>query len=247
MNEKRVRKAAASVLALTMAASLTAVFVGANNYYKPPNYQPVSAGGSYSAPKNPKYKKDQNTKASILTADTVKDAIKNAKAGEAVISLSEDNKGNVTLMEDALAAIAKGKTEVAINVGGKNGKKSLYSVAIDPELIDNIDGSLNVGMDVDIVDEGTSVDGVKVPAKVVVVKPKSKVKFGATLKVTVPKEAFDGMDVSKVRPYVISGKGKNKKVVPLGKDEYVVNTDGSISVLLDTGNVTIVFTDAQLS
>lgn len=242
MNEKRVRKAAASVLALTMAASLTAVFVGANDYHDNPNYPPASAGGSYSAPKNPKYKKDQNTKASILTADTVKDAIKNAKAGEAVISLSEDNKGNVTLMEDALAAIAKGKTEVAINVGGKN-----YSVAIDPELIDNIDGSLNVGMDVDIVDEGTSVDGVKVPAKVVVVKPKSKVKFGATLKVTVAKEAFDGMDVSKVRPYVISGKGKNKKVVPLGKDEYVVNTDGSISVLLDTGNVTIVFTDAQLS
>ena len=246
MNEKRVRKAAASVLALTMAASLTAVFVGANNYYKPPNYQPVSAGGSYSAPKNPQYKKEQKTTASILTAKTVVDAIKNANGKQAVVDLSKDNKGNVTVMEDAVAAIAKGDTDVAVRVSEYIGEESLYTVELAPGRINHIDGALNIGMNFVITKKMSRVNGIKVPSNTVVLSPKAKGEYGTTLKVTVSNKAFTKMKASKIRPYAIYGSGDNATVVRLADDEFVLNDDGSISILIDTGDAVIVYSDKDI-
>lgn len=258
MNENRVRKAAASVLALAMAASLTAVLAGANDYPDNPHY-PEAPSGSYSAPKN-KIKEtkaedeseaveeqNEETEASILTADTVKDALENADSGEVAIGLAEDDKGNVTLMEDTIAAIAKSGTEVTIVVSPKSENEIAYSVSIDPNMINDINGSLNIGMDVIKLEKKSLVSGVKVPADAVVIKTKAKGDFGATLKVTVPKSAFSKMNAAQVRPYAISGKGENKKVVQLPDDAYVINADGSVTILIDDGNAIIVFSDTDIA
>lgn len=258
MEEKRVRKAAASVLALTVAASLTAILAGAMNYESPPNYNNPPVGSYSGGPvinshsnnqnnNNANAGKDENTEASILTAETVSGAIASGAGNNVTVGLTEDNHGNVTLMEDTIAAIANGATEVVIEVTPSSENEIAYTVGIDPQSITDVNGSLNIGMTIIKPSKMSSVNGVRIPSNSVVIKPKAKGDFGVTLRVNVPSSAFSGMKDENVRPYAISGTGKKKKVVQLPEDSYFVNTDGSVTVLLENGNATIVFSDKNIA
>ena len=264
MEAKRVRKAAASVISLTVAASLAAVLAGANNYYGDPNYANAPSG-AYSGGSGPvinshstgnsnsnanagaEEKTEETTEASILTAATVSDAIENVSGDNVTVDLTEDKNGNVTIMEDTIAAIANGATEIIIEVTPSSADEISYTVAIDPQSITDINGSLNIGMEITKPSKTTSVNGVKVPSNSVVITPKAKGNFGVTLSVTVSKDALGGMKATIVRPYAISGTGKKKKVVQLPKDSYRVNSDGSITVFIENGDASIVFSDKNIA
>lgn len=252
-SENMNRKVFAAATALTLAASALALSVSAINYGDDPDYPnpdtgSYSGGGSYSAKHNPSKKTEEGkSEASILTADTVGDAITNVEGNKITVEMAKDKNGNLTLMEDTIAAIAGSNVEVTVDVQPDSKGDLGYSVGIDPAKVKDIKGSVNIGMKVYKVKKMSSVDDIKVPSNAVIIKPKASGDFGVTLKVTVPKSAFEGMTASKIRPYAISGTGKNKKVVMLPDDAYTVNDDGSITILIDSGDATIAFSDKDIA
>lgn len=181
--------------------------------------------------------------ASILTAATVEAAI---NSGNTTVGLAEDNNGNVTLMEDTLAAIVESGVEVTIEVTPSSKNEIAYSVGIDPDMIpDDYSGSINIGMNISRGNH--SANGVRVPVRSVVVQPTASGDLGVTLQVTIPKKEFKNMKASKVRPYIITGTGKNKKVELMPKDAYKINNDGSITIYVDNGDAAIVLSDKNIA
>lgn len=212
-----------------------------------------SGGGSSTAGNNANTASNNNASqgdshedapaASILTAATVEAAINSENT---TVGLAEDNNGNVTLMEDTLAAIVESGVEVTIEVTPSSKNEIAYSVGIDPDMIpDDYNGSINIGMN--ISRGNSSANGVRVPVRSVVVQPTASGDLGVTLQVTIPKKAFKNMKASKVRPYIITGTGKNKKVELMPEDAYKINNDGSITIYVDNGDAAIVLSDKNIA
>lgn len=248
-------KAAAVALTVAMVASMTAVSASAADYGKDPEYsQPdTSAYSSYSgqgytsgggAPSTTAAvtsgtnsqasagsKPANAASASILTAETVKEALAAAVDGaEAIIEMAEDKKGNVTVQEDTLAAIAEGDTAVTIQIKPNKKNELSYSVTIDPEFITDISGSFNVAMNIRKTKKLSSLSGVKIPTGSVIITPMASGDLGAALQVNLPKTALKGMKKSKVHLFEVYPDGTVKRVPD---DYFVIHEDGTATVLID--------------
>lgn len=272
MNMKKMSsKTAAILLTFAAAASMSAVTVGAADYGAPPDYAqpdtsaytPGSAGGSSTAgsstettatdTEDEEDAEEEETTAEtvsapvILTSEVVTSAIEDAIAsGESsvTIEMSANSSGNVTVQENTVAAIAASGVAVTIEVTPAEEGNLPYSVTIDPDMITDVSGNLNIGLDISKTDEMKTVKGgAYVPTNTVVITPSGDGDFGATLQVTLPSSALKGMKKSKVKLYAVD---KNGNVTKIDDDAIILNDDGSVTVLIDNGDSQLVISDKNL-
>lgn len=183
-----------------------------------------------------------SSNATILTSESVSTAINdaaNSGEGEAVIEMASDKKGGVTLKEDTLAAIANSDVVVTIVTASSSGIE--YAISIDPAEIANVDGSVNVGMNIEKPSKNAKVDGVPVPKNSLVIAPKAKGGLGMNVAVTLPASALNGMKANKVAVFAVD---KNGNVVKL-EDAIVFNDDGSFTINVD-GSVDLIISDKDI-
>ena len=257
-------KAAAAAIACAAAVSVTAFSAGAANYPNDPKYNPpdTTVYGPPSHDGNPGGSSNSNSNSnsgttpsgtaaapaaspSVLTSTAVTNAINNAAASgssKANISMASNSSGSVTLREDTVAAIAKGKVEVDIQVKPCKDSLKPYTVGISPDMITDVNGAVNVGMLIEKTSELRTVNGVYVPTGAVIIKPVKKGRFGMTLKVTLSAEQFKDMSYDKHLYAVYS----NGSVVRISDDAIVFNNDGTVTVKIDNGDASLVISDKDI-
>lgn len=256
MNIKKLgTKAVASVLTVATVASMAAISAGAADYGEDPHYS-IPDNSSYTTPviaaetaneaaEGTVEEKNEAADASILTEETIAEAVAQAiLSGEDItVEMATDKKGNLTLMEDTIAKLVEGGIPVTLKVDAVKKGEMDYEVTIDPKDIKDV-GAMNLGMSIKKTSKVSSVNGVKVPTGAVVIKPKAKGDLGATVKVTVPKDAIAGMKVENVRLYAVSPDGS---VVKLPDNAIKINPDGSVEILVDTGDLDLVISDKDVA
>lgn len=250
MNMKKISiKTAAMIFSFAAAASMTAASVGAANYGGGTvnNSKPdTSVHGGSSNIKNNAEDKLPEASPVILTAETVTSAIEAAIAsgnGTATVQMSANSSGSVTIREDTVAAIVSGGIPVTIQVAPASGGSLGYSMVIDPAMITGINGSLNVGLNITKMDQMVTVNGgAYVPTNAVVITPWGSGSFGVTLQVRLKPSSLNGISKSKIKLFRIS---KNGTVTRVDDDAITVNSDGSVTVLIDSGD-SLVISDKDL-
>lgn len=245
-------RVAAVAATMALVATLTAVSASAADYPRDPNYSiPVDTVVSSTtdireAPQLPTTATNdttgaaaQQSTATVLTADTVSEAVKEAEDSSDPLAVVQMGK-NPVLKEEALAAVAK--SSVPVTIVSQTSSGISYGVTLDPAEVAKVNGSVNLGLNIEKAAGNGKVNGVAVSEGDVVIKPKSSKGFGMDCYVTVPADVFADLNGT-LAVFAIDANGN---VVKLSENDYVVGNDGSITVKTD-GTVSIVVSNKDLT
>ena len=223
----------AGIIAVSASVSASAIVVDYTGAGEPDTSAPstiVTRGGKVSG-----ISADAPTP--VIAPDTVKEAIKGAADGKATIYATESKNGKITITEAGMAEIANGDTIVEVVVESTTGID--YTVIIDPDDIDTVK-AINIAMVVEITNEGTTINGVAVPAGSLIIKTGMKYDYGCTLKIYLNKNHVEALAKEDAKLYSISGEGSVAKDIT---EELTVGGDGSVTVTVSHGATLIITTE----
>ena len=222
-----------AICTLIAAAMLTSVSAGAVDYSgQGTPTTPLPSGNTTITPPTSSEEDaatDNNTAApSVITdsgmANVLAEAAKNGEK-EITVEAREDEGGNVTVQEAAVAELANSNVTITFEIKSEDGTE--YGITIDPASITEAK-PINLAMEITVVEEDSAAaDDYNTGS--VVIKPAQKGDFGMTLQVTVPASKVAGIDPDKARLYYISDSGE---ITKLSKNSLSVNTDGSFTIAI---------------
>lgn len=175
----------------------------------------------------------------VIALDTLKEAVKDAKDGKATVYATESKNGKITITEETMAELAKGDTILEIVVESKDGID--YTVVIDPKDIKN-PKAVNIAMKIEITNEGTTINGVSIPAGSLIIKTGMKYEYGFTFKVFLNKSSIAKLATDDAKLYSISSEGKVAKDIT---EDLTIGNDGSATITVTHG-ATLVITTEEL-
>lgn len=176
----------------------------------------------------------------VITADILEEAIKDAKDGKATVYATESKNGKITITSETMGELAKGDTILEVVVESTTGID--YTIVIDPADIEDVK-AINIAMVIEITNEGTTINGVAVPAGSLIIKTGMKYDYGCTLRIYIDKKYVNELAKEDSKLYSISAEGGVAKDIT---EELTVEGDGSVSVVVSHG-ATLIITKDELN
>jgi len=185
----------------------------------------------------------EESEGTVLDADAVASAIEDALLnGEAaVVEMSADESGSVTITSDSLGALVEAGVPVTISVSGGTGTLA-YAVTIDPAKLANINGNIDIGMTVK--SNKGNVNGCPVPKSAVIISPAADGEIGATLEVKLDSAALK--NIKNLKAAKLFRVNKNGVVEEVENGLIVDAKTGEVTALIDDGSYEYVVSDKNI-
>ena len=228
----KMKRFLTAICALTAAAMLAAVSAGAVDYSD--RGTPTTPLPSNNTTVTPPTAADEDASSgdtaapSVITDAGMSEVLAEAAQSgqnEITVTAQEDEGGNVTVQEAAIAELANSDVTVTFEIKSDEGTE--YEITIDPSTITEAK-PINLAMVITVAEEDTS-SAEDYGAGAVMIKPAQKGDFGMTLQVTIPAKKVEDIDPSKARLYYISDSGE---ITKMSKNSLKVNADGSFTIAI---------------
>lgn len=173
-----------------------------------------------------------DTAVPVVTKGVLDDALANAKDGKATVYVEPSKNGKITVTEEAMVEIAAGDVVVEFVADD-------YTITVDPASITNAK-AVNLAMQIEQTQNGTTINGVTIPAGSFIIRTGMKYNYGMELTITLNRSDMKDIVKGEAKLYSIDYDGEVAKDITEG---LTVNSDYSATIKISHGAILIITKD----